>query len=145
MIPGWFHFHFLLYERIVKTVDVSFSTNILVTRDSSFTMYTYKQYLSANLKMLIYHSTEYLISPNLQFPGSNPSVWNLAILPYSTCQIERIFVHIACHLLETFATYYSVFAKWALVSVLGNFLVNSKCLYLLWKFLINQKWWNELV
>ena len=74
LIPGWFHFNFLLYERIVKTVDVSFSTNILVTRDSSFTMYTYKQYLSANLKMLIYHSTEYLISPNLQFPGSNPSV-----------------------------------------------------------------------
>ena len=34
--------------------------------------------------------------------------------------------------------------KSVLVSVLGNFLVNSKCLYLLWKFLINQQWWNEV-
>ena len=145
MIPGWFHFQFLLYERIVKTVDVSFSTNISATRDSLFTMYTYKQYLSANLEMPIYYSTEYLISANLKLPGSNGSVWNRAILSCSTCQIERIFVHIACHLMETFATYDSVFTKSALVSVLGNFLVNSKCLYLLWKFLINQKWWNEVV
>ena len=134
MIPGWFHFHFLLYERIVKTVDVSFSTNISATRDSSFTKYTYKQYLSANFEMPIYYSTDYLISPNLQFPGSNGSVWNRAILPYSTCQIERIFVHIACHLMETFTTYYSVFAKSGLVSLLGNFLVNSKCLYLFESF-----------
>ena len=134
MIPGWFHFHFLLYERIVKTVDVSFSTNISATRDSSFTMYAYKQYLSANLEMPIYYSAEYLISPNLQFPGSNASVWNQAILSYSTCQIEIIFVHIACHLMETFATYYSVFAKSGLVSVLGSFLVSSKCLYLFENF-----------
>ena len=73
-MPEWFYFHFLLYKRIVKTVDVSFSTNILTARDSSFTMYTYKQYLSANLEMPIYHSTECLISPNLQFPGSNASI-----------------------------------------------------------------------
>ena len=134
MIPGWFYFNFLLYERIVKTVDVSFSTNISATRDSLFTMYAYKQYLSANLEMPIYYSTEYVISPNLQLPGSNASVWNRAILSYSTCQIERIFVHIACHLMETFATYYSVFAISGLVSVLGNFLVNSKCLYLFESF-----------
>ena len=134
MIPGWFHFHFLLYERIVKTVDVSFSTNISATRDSSFTMYAYKQYLSANLEMPIYYSAEYVISPNLQLPGSNASVWNRAILSYSTCQIEIIFVHIACHLMETLATYYSVFTKSALVSVLGNFLVNCKCLYLFESF-----------
>ena len=133
-MPGWFYFNFLLYERIVKTVDVSFSTNISATRDSSFTMYAYKQYLSANLEMPIYYSTEYLISPNLQLPGSNETVWNRAILPCSTCQIERIFVHIACHLMETFATYDSVFTKSALVSVLGNFLVNSKCLYLFENF-----------
>ena len=73
-MPGWFHFNFLLYERIVKTVDVSFSTNISATRDSSFTMYAYKQYLSANLEMPIYYSTEYLISANLKLPGSNGSV-----------------------------------------------------------------------
>ena len=133
-MPGWFHFNFLLYERIVKTVDVSFSTNISATRDSLFTMYAYKQYLSANLEMPIYYSTEYLISPNLQLPGSNASVWNRAILSYSTCQIERIFVHIACHLMETFATYYSVFTISGLVSVLGNFLVNSKSLYLFESF-----------
>ena len=144
-MPGWFHFNFLLYERIVKTVDVSFSTNISATRDSLFTMYTYKQYLSANLEMSIYYSADCLISANLQLPGSNESVWNRSILPCSTCQIERIFVHIACHLMETFATYYSVFAKSALVSVLGNFLVNSKCLCFFLKFLINQKWWNEVV
>ena len=140
MIPGWFHFQFILYERIVKTVDVSFSTSIWATKDSLFTMY--KQYLSANLEMPIYYSTEYLISANLQLPGSNGSVWNRACF---TCQIEIIFVHIACNLMEAFATYDSVFTKSALVSVLGNFLVNSKCLYLLWKFLINQKWWNEVV
>ena len=133
-MPGWFYFNFLLYERIVKTVDVSFSTNISATRDSLFTMYAYKQYLSANLEMPIYYSTEYVISPNLQLPGSNASVWNRAILSYSTCQIERIFVHIACHLMETFATYYSVFTISGLVSVLGNFLVNSKSLYLFESF-----------
>ena len=33
--------------------------------------------------------------------------------------------------------------KSVLVSVLGNFLVNSKCLYLLWKFLINQQYISE--
>ena len=130
MIPGWFHFHLLLHEKIVKTVDVSFSTNISAATDSSFTIYAYKQYLSANLEMPMYYSTEYLISPNLQLPGSNGSVWSRAILPYSTSQIERIFVHIACHPMETFATCYSVFAKSAVLSVLGNFLVNSKCLYL---------------
>ena len=144
-MPGWFYFNFLLYERIVKTVDVSFSTNILATRDSLFTMNTYKQYLSANLEMSIYYSTEYLISANLQLSGSNGSVWNRAISPCSTCQIEISFVHIACHLMETFATYDSVFTKSALVSVLGNFLLNSKCLYLLWNFLISQKWWSEVV
>ena len=73
-MPGWFYFNFLLHERIVKTVDVSFSTNKSAIRDSSFAMYAYKQYLSANLEMLIYYSTEYLISPNLQLPGSNASV-----------------------------------------------------------------------
>ena len=134
MIPGWFHFHLLLHEKIVKTVDVSFSTNISAATDSSFTMYAYKQYLPANLEMPMYYSTEYLISPNLQLPGSNRNVWNRAIFPCSTCQIERIFVHIACHLMETFATYDSVFAKTGLVSVLGNFLVNSKCLYLFESF-----------
>ena len=134
MIPGWFHFHLLLHEKIVKTVDVSFSTNISAATDSSFTMYAYKQYLSANLEMLIYYSTEYLISPNLQLPGSNGNVWNRAIFPCLTCQIERIFVHIACHLMETFATYDSVFAKSGLVSVLGNFLETSKCLYLFESF-----------
>ena len=51
--------------------------------------------------------------------------------PCSTCQIEIIFVHIACNLMKAFATYDLVFTKSALVSVLGNFLVNSKCLHLL--------------
>ena len=34
--------------------------------------------------------------------------------------------------------------KSVLVSVLGNFLVNLKCLCLLCKFSINQQWWNEV-
>ena len=58
-------------------------------------------------------------------------------LPYFTCQIEIIFVHIACHWHE-FIDQFS--QKSALVSVLGNFLVKSKCLYLFGKLLINQKW-----
>ena len=136
-IPEWFHFHFFLYELNVKTNDVSFLTNISATRDSSFTMYTYNRYLTRNLGMPIYHLT----SHNLQLRGSNASVSNGASLPY----FIRIFVHIVCHWRAIFATWYSVFAKSVIVSVLGNFLVNLKYLYLLWKFLINQQWWNEVI
>ena len=72
----------------------------------TFTLFTYNRYLTR-----LCHPTEYLISPNLQLCGSNASVGNRAILPYFTCQIKRMSVHIACHRRVTFATYYSVSAK----------------------------------
>ena len=109
-----------------------FSTNISATRDSLFAMYTYNRYLTRNLEMPIYPLT----SPNLQLCGSNVSVSSGAILPYLFHQSFCTYFHLQ---LNTQSLQKSV-----LVSVIGNFLVNSKCLYLLWKFLINQQWWDEV-
>ena len=129
-MPEWFHFHYFLYESHVKTTNVSFSTNILATRDSSFTMYTYNRYLTRNLEKSIYDLT----SPNLQLSDSNASISNSLF-----CLISPEFFYILSvtdgwHLQLNSQS----LQKSILVSVLGNFLVNLKCLYLLWKFLINQ-------
>ena len=59
-IPKWFHFQFCLYEKNVKTTDISFSTNMSAMRYSSFTTNTHNQYLTRNLEILICHPTEYL-------------------------------------------------------------------------------------
>ena len=73
-IPKWFHFHFFLYEKNIETTDISFSTNMSAGRGSSFTIYTYNQYLTRNLEMPVCYPNEYLTSPNLLLRGSNTSV-----------------------------------------------------------------------
>ena len=63
----------------------------------------------------------------------------------SNCMVEtQLFEVELIHI--TYPVKYSEFLDiLSVTEVLGNFLVKLKCLYLLWKFLVNQKWWNELL
>ena len=131
------HFYFLLYERNIKTTDISFSTNILATRDSSFTMYTNNWYLTKNLEI------QYIISHHL---SCKCVVVTRVFQTDLFCLISPKYLYI---LSVTDGRYLQLntqfLQKSVLVSVLGIFLVNLMCLYLLWKFSINQQWMNEVV